>query len=408
MANRLENFGLEMWKEDEESIRNFIMYNAKEGKPITGYYDAPYFFHPMGSVEFWVKTEQDEEGHLNIVGFDSHGGNRCIWEMEHTGIDLTPEDASKMDHIAMFKKDAPEQNGFVPIDVITADVLPSMMEGDKMAMQMIALPLEINYYADVDAFEAAQPEDKDGKKWMIASGSLIPVSFLFNHSTERYEQGKDYESDRYVQFTATVKKIYNGIYEMEGKEYRTYIRCYADTVFGELEFSHTLNQVPEELQENIKVGAVISGTCILCGDVAIRGYENGVVKDFDHDLRLLRYSMGKGDPERLAKVLAPDVVYETDTSGKRYHGPREIIERFHYIHENREQEYQTYLATISTLDEPELEYPVGTRCIVLQDRESQHCESIAFINVNEDGMITRIKVSTDGRYHFKIDSAEEE
>ena len=69
-----------------------------------------------------------------------------------------------------------------------------------------------------------------------------------------------------------------------------FIRCVVDTHFGELEFIHTLDQVPEEMRENIRVGSVVSGTCILSADVALHEYENGIVKDHEHNLRALRYA----------------------------------------------------------------------------------------------------------------------
>ena len=241
----------------------------------------------------------------------------------------------------------------------------------------------------------------------MATGSMAAISFLYNHAPGRYEQGKDYETDRYVQFTAVVKKLYHGTFEMNGEKHNAFIRCFVDTEYGELEFDHTLEQVPEELRDNIRVGAVISGTCVLSGDVAIKEYDKGIVKDFEHNLKLLRYTMGKGDPERLASVLADNVVYETDTSGKKYVGAREIINRFIYIHNNRDSEYTTYYATVTATDADDMEYPAGTRCIVLANGEAEdNYESIAFINVDEDGLISRIKISTDSRYHFRIDRPE--
>ena len=78
MANMLENYGLEAFAEDEDSMMGFMAYNAKNGKAIPGYYDGSYFYNPMGSVEFWVKTERAENGNFQVTGFDSHGGNRCI------------------------------------------------------------------------------------------------------------------------------------------------------------------------------------------------------------------------------------------------------------------------------------------------------------------------------------------
>ena len=403
MANLLENYGLEFFVEDEDAMMGFVAHNTKNGKAIPGYYDGLYLFNPMGSVEFWVKTERDEDGKLEVTGFDTHGGNRCVWELIHSGIDITPKDASKMERTVMFKRDDEEQGGLVPIELITADVLPSLMENDKVTVQVLALPLDINYYATEEEYAEAQPDGEDGHKWLINNGSLMALSFLYNHSLDRYEQGKEYASDRYVHFVATVKKVCHGVFEFNGKKHNTYIRCYADTEFGELEFDHTLEQVPEEMRDNIKEGSIISGVCILSGDVAIGEYENGIVKDFDHNLRLLRYSLEKGESERLTRVLAPDVVYETDTSGKSYHGAHSIIDRFTYVHDNRDSEYNTYFATIMEIDEPGMEYPVGTRCIVLADEDEDGYESIAFITVDENGMITKIKISTDGRYHFKID-----
>lgn len=278
------------------------------------------------------------------------------------------------------------------------------MKDDKVTMQVVALPLEINYYANEDEYAKAQPSDENGKKWLMATGSMAAISFLYNHDPGRYEQGKDYETDRYVQFTAIVKKLYHGIFEMNGEKHNAFIRCFVDTEYGELEFDHTLEQVPEELRDNIRVGAVISGTCILSGDVAIKEYDEGIVRDFEHNLKLLRYTISKGDPERLASVLADNVVYETDTYGKKYVGAREIIERFIYVHNNRDSEYTTYYATVAATDEDDMEYPVGTRCIILANGETEDdYESIAFIDVDDNGMISRIKISRDSRYRFRID-----
>lgn len=402
MSNMLENYGLGILNEDEDSLMGFVGYVTKEGKAITGYYGTPYFFKSMGNVEFWVKTEKNHDEKLQVTGFDSHCANKCVWKMIHSGIDITPKNASKLERVIIFNRND-THDGLLPVEVITADVLPSFMKGDKVTMQVVALPLHINYYANEDEYAEAQPEGKDGKKYLMANGSMAALSFLYNHSLDRYEQGKDYETDRYVHFTATVKKICYGTFETEGKEHNTFIRCFADTEYGELEFDHTYGMVPEEQRDNIKVGAVISGVCILSGDVAIYEYDNGVIKDFEHNLKLLRYTLANGEAKRLETVLAKDAVYETDTYGTKYNGARAIIDRFEYVHNNRDTEYTARFATIVALDEPGMEYPVGTKCIILSDGEDSDYESIAFMTVDDNGMITKVKISTDSRYHFEID-----
>lgn len=122
----------------------------------------------------------------------------------------------------------------------------------------------------------------------------------------------------------------------------------------------------------------------------------------NRNLKLLRYAMSKGFSECLKDVLTPDAIYETETSGKKYVGAEKIIDRFRYVYNNRDSEYIIYYATITDVDSDNPEYPVGTKCIVLANEEGNY-ESIAFINVNDQGLISKIKISTDSRYHFKLE-----
>ena len=397
-----ENYGLEFLKEDD-MVLGLAAYTAKNGKPVKGYYGTPYFFQPMGNMEFWISTERNETGGLSVAEIHSHCCGRCVWDLAHSGIDITPRDGSKRERIILFNRDDGE-SGLVPVNLINADVLPSFCKGDKFRAQVIAIPLIINYYADESEYEDAQQEDENGEKWMIANGALLPVSFLNNHNPEKYDNSKDYESDSYIQFKATVTDLYHGTFDFAGKCGNTFIRCFADTSFGELEFVHSYEQVPEEQRDNIKIGSVISGVCIISGDVAIEKYENGIIKDFDHDLRLLRYSFDKGDAERLRSVLAESAVYDTDTSGQSFPGPDEIIKKIKYVKENTTGTENQYFAHFATITENGgAEYPVGTRCIVLASGSETNYKSVAFIKADENGMITHIKISTDKRYHFKID-----
>ena len=397
-----ENYGLEFLKEDD-MVLGLAAYTAKNGKPVKGYYGTPYFFQPMGNMEFWISTERNETGGLSVADIHSHCCGRCIWDLVHSGIDITPRDGSKRERIILFHR-ADGESGFIPVNLINADVLPSFFKGDKFRAQVIAIPLIINYYADEDEYEDAQPEDENGEKWMDANGALLPMRFLYNHNPERYDSSKDYLSDSHVQFNATVTGLYYGTFEFADTRDNTFIRCLADTSFGELEFVHSYEQVPKEQRKNIKVGSVISGVCVISGDAAIEKYKNGIIKDFNHDLRLLRYSFDKGDTERLRSVLAETAVYETDTSGKSFIGPDEIINKIQYVKENTDNTENQYFSHYAVITENGGEgYPIGTKCIVLASGSETNYESVAFITVDENGMIIHIKISTDKKYHFKID-----
>lgn len=235
----------------------------------------------------------------------------------------------------------------------------------------------------------------------------MPLSFLANHNPDTYEEGKEYSSDMHVNFSAEVQSLYHGTFKIGDKD-NAYIRCFVETPFGKLELAHTLDQVPEEQRENIRIGAIVSGVCIISGDVAINEYEQGAIKDLEHDLRLLRYVMQEGKAEKLTGVLSEKTVYSSEASNMTFIGVKGIIDRMNYVHENQSKDelYHAFLGTVTTRDSENLSYPVGTRCIILAAGEEDHYVSIVFLNVNDEGIIDKIEVSTDPRYHFKTDVVE--
>lgn len=402
MPNFIENVGLDFLWDEEESRMGFVGYLTQNGKGITGYYGYPSLFNDMGSIDIFVKTTMNDEGKLEVVGIDTHCCGSDIWEMRNTGIDITPKDSLPTERVFMFKSNSGD-SGFIPIHLINADVLPSFLEDDVVKMQMCAFPLDMNYYVDEDDYAQHQPETKDGKRWLLADGAFIPAAFLNNHSAGNSDKDTDYSTDAHVLFRGTVKDVWHGTLKIDGEKINTFIRCVIDTQYGELQFAHTIDQIEPEQRENIKAGAVVWGVCVLSGDVAIMEYENGIVKDFENNFRLLRHTIVKGQAERMRPVLCEDAVYVSDASGKTYEGIDNIVERLNYVHSEQSDKVFATPATITKVDGEDLEYPVGTRCLLISYKMEEDCSAIAFIDVTESGYIKRIFITTDGRYHFKAD-----
>ena len=408
MALMLDNIGLEFLNDDNDAFTGLVGMVAQEGKPFPGYSGGANLFKKTGSCEFWLHIQKSTDAErYEVTGVHSHGGNKCIWELCHTGIGLSSSEGTVMEHIAMFRR-ADGTGGIIPIDIINADVLPSLMENDKITVQVVGYPLDINYYKDDEEYETAHTTTFNNQKWTLAKGAFMPLAFLTNHNPDTYEEGNEYPSDAYVSFTAEVQALYHGTFKIGEKEDNAYIRCFVETPFGQFELAHTIDQVPEEQRSNIRIGAIVSGVCIISGDVALNEYENGAVKDFEHDLRLLRYVMQEGKAEKLAGVLAEKTVYSSEASNMTVVGTKDIIDRMNYVHENRKKDERFYVhcGTITTRDSEELDYPVGTRCLILAEGKENHYISIVFLKVNEDGIIDNIEVSTDSRYHFQTDVVE--
>lgn len=401
MPNFIENLGLGFIYDDDETTTNFLGHLIQNGKAVNGYYGWPNIFNGMGNIDFYVKTKMNDDGKLEVVGLDTHCCGPNVWKMRHTGIDITPKNSLPTSGVFMFKNHT-DGVGMVPIHIINADILPSFLEDDVVSMQMCAFPLDIKYYANEDDYANDQPKLKNGKQWLLADGSLIPVSFLHNHQVQNDDA--DYSTDDHVLFKGTVKCLEYGIFEMEeGNSVKTYIRCEIDTHFGRLQLAHTIDQINEEQRDNIEVGAVVFGSCVLSGDVAIDKYEWGFVKDFDNNFKLLRQVIVKGQAERMRPVLCDDAIYISDESGNSYKGIDKIINRFNEIHKAHSGKCFATPATITDTDDKNLEYPVGTRCLLISYEIEDDYSAIAFLDVSDEGNIKKIHISTDSRYHFKAD-----
>ena len=401
MPFRLENFGLESLTEDEESFYNMFAYLVENGKAIQGYSRCPSLFNLLGKIDFYVTTKRKEDGQLEAVDLDTHCSGRCVWEIRNIGIDLTPEDATAMNKAFIFCNNSTGK-GMVPIHLINADVLPSFLEGDVVKAQMCALPVYIEYFSDNNEYEEKMPRADDGKQYLIADGTFFPTNFLYNHDPKN-PHDKDFSTDDLVMFHATVKSLYHGPFKLGSVEEDTFIRCIADTQFGEIEFIHSIDQISEEQRKNIKIGSVIAGTCILSGDVAIYEYEKGYIKDYEHDLRAVRQVLEKGNAERIRSILAQDACYDSVASKQPMIGPDSIITRFNKISNEVKGEITTYLAAISSADDQSHSCPVGTRCLVLCYDSDDVYDSLLFLELNEANDITRIVTTDDKSYRFKID-----
>lgn len=402
MAEMLENYGLDFIKENDDTYEGMVKYVCSEGKPILGYSGTPYFFKSCGNTEFWISTERNENGALSVAGVNTHCGGRTVWNTIHSGIDITPSIFPPAEKIIMCTG-GDLGASLIPVHILNADVLPGLAESDILAMQVVALPLQINYYENEDEYADSQPSDENDKKWMMGEGSLLPLSFLYNHSLNVYEEGKEYPNDGMVHFRATVSKLLYGDFELNGDCDHTFIRCFAKTQYGEMEFDHTYEQIPEDQRKNLKVGATISGVCYISADVAINEYENGIVRDCKNNLSLIRYTLTSGEAERLYDVLTEDAVYETDSYDDNFCGRENIIERFNYVHKNRKTPYFANFAVITEAP-AESKYHEGTKCVALSTKPDSEFESVVFLTQNEDGYITKICVCGNDHYRFRIEA----
>lgn len=405
MANFMEHLGLDFLVETEDQVRGLWGYIAQEGKAIIGYYGYPYLNQHFGNAQLILRTiRNDEEKCIKVVGMDTHSSGKCVWEVYLSDMNITRKDADVMERRCVVKRKS-DGGGMAVINIVNADVLPSFDEGTELKLQMIAFPAFVEYFKDEDEYAGAQPEGCNGKKWLLSDGTMMPTGLMLNRAPESDEFESNEDLDDLMLIRGTVKKLYHGVFELDGEKHNAYLRCIIGTEYGDLEIVHTIDEVKEEQRDNIRVGATVNGVFTLSGDAAIYEYDQGIVLDEANDLSILRSTFAGADPERIRFVFAENATYLAEYNNTTYTGRDEIVDRLKYVAEAADSKHFAHLATIVSVDEGDepLPYAAGKRCIVIASGEEHNYETIAFADIDGEGRICKLVTSDNSRYHFHID-----
>ena len=397
--NYIENFGLEYLMETEEDTISLCRAVCAAGKPIIGYYGLPYINCQFGWPQFIVRLEHTEDGKYGVAGMDTHMCGTAKWTFRVNHSYKAFERDDPLTRRVMVSKTT-DGTGLAMITLVNADVLPSYLEGDEITAQMIAFPVHINYYENEEAYEADQPEMLNGGKMLLGDGTVFPAGLM------RDKENKTAEEENIMLIRGTVKRAQLGLTQFgETKDWH-FVDVMIDTEFGELEIVHTIDQVEESGRLLIKEGSIVNGLFVLSGDVAIETYKDGLVRDFEHNLAALRYTIQEGEAKRLGNVLHEKAEYYSEWTQETFVGRDAVIDRMNYVKDsNPHRPFFAHFATITGVDEgeEELAYGVGDRCIVIAMETSDNLESICFMECDEDNRITKIVVTRNPRYHFAID-----
>ncbi len=216
----------------------------------------------------------------------------------------------------------------------------------------------------------------------------------------------DDEMDSFSVVRGTVKELLQVQFNLQEETAAEYICCTLDTEFGELGIVHAYNQLQKSDIKNMQVGATVLAVVVLSGDVAIEEYEAGIVRDTEHDLRVLRSTLAVGEAERLESVLAEDCVYVSEASDTKLVGAKNIIEHINTVQETTHYNL-TRLGTLEVEEgeEDNVDFEAGTRCIALYDKNDKDAgwTSLVIINHDQEGQITQITITTDERYSVNLD-----
>ncbi|MBQ4089306.1 MAG: hypothetical protein IJC56_05420 [Clostridia bacterium] len=394
MPNFINSLGLDFLTDTEESSHGLLAVVAAEGKAITGYYGLPYLNHELGWAQFIENTSRMENGNLQFESFHTHCCGICEWDVRIVDVICDDSETDLLAKKLLIK--TPDGHGAAITHVINADVLPSYEKDAIIRLQMIAIAQYIEYFEDQNAYADSVEASLNGKKLLTAANTLFPIGLFCDEDDPRPKDT--------TQICGTVKKLFRGKVEIGEDIFYPFIDCVVETQFGDIEILHTIEDVDESQYTNIRVGATVNCIAVLSGDAAINTYIDGCVLDFENDLKLVSYTFSGGDPERMRSAVSDNFEYHSEASGKHFNNIDDFIEFEKYVQANAKPCHPHYatIVEIAEGDEP-LDYPVGTRCLVLTYGDSTDYAAITFVKTDADGKIAEIYLSKDSRYRFQID-----
>lgn len=401
MLDFLKNMGMEVFLESDDATDGLIRYTLENGKVIHGYNDYIYVNHHLGNVQL-IATAKAHDDQAEFVDFNVHASGNAIWEVKihEMNVDFGVE-AFRRIVVTSPKK---EEGGLAVVNVVNSEVLPSYEKDEIIRLQMLAFPVEINYFKNEDDYANIDGcKNKNGKIFALADGMLFPAGLFSQSEVEDEEERQDLYS--YMQVRGTVKRIFMGRITLGEETNHPFVKCIIDTQLGELEIIHTIDMVDKEMQQYMEEGATVSLLCILSGDAAIDDYDHGYICDAENNLKVLRSAFGKGNADYLCNILSDDAEYYSETSEKHFIGKDEIIDWFHYVQNERNNPCMPRCATITQTNknDEDAKYDVGTRCLALAYKNENEYENLVFIDFDDKSKVKRILVSKGFGYRFNVD-----
>ena len=354
MAARLDSFGLtELAARPEDAFRLAGLAMA-EGRRIPGY-GGDYYFYRIGDAAAVIRTRLDpESGEEELLGMDTHAATACQWVCRMVK-DVTPEDAGPLSRRVLIRREGGEE--LAVVDLLCADVLPDLREGDELRLGMAGFPLRIAYSEGACAgVVEAQRET------VLLEGTV-----------------KD----------ARVGETYLGMEPLT-----RFVSVTVSTRMGDVELCHPMGVVAEDQRGRVKPGAVASALCVLSGDCAVGEYAGGLVFDEERNLTALAAFFRDGGVQRLRPLLHSD-------------GACTFLE-------NRQEGRENALALLSLVQRDLAEAGMtvrasgvltnagmrGRRCLLLGNREG-----FAFLCLPELDSLGRVRellITNDPQYDFEV------
>jgi len=358
MAVRFDSFSLnELVAKPDDAFR-LCSLAMVGGQRVQGY-SGDYFRMYLGDTMVVIRTMLDtESGQEELLGMDTHAVSDCIWTCRVVK-DVTPADADPMSRRLLVNVDGREDTALV--DVLCADVLPEIVPGMEIQLNMVAFPLRIVY-------------SEEGK------GSVLEAT------------------DDAVLLEGVVKDAKVGESYMGLEMMTRFARITVETPMGDIEMCHALDAISEDQKALVKNGSVVSAYCHLSGDAAIGKYSAGIRFSVDQDLKVLSAFFRDGGVQRLRPILRSDCA--VTFLQNRQEGNELALSLLSEVGRELREAGLSHGTPGRITGGAGLSIP-GQKCLLLGNGNPGEYAFLCLPEVDSLGRIRSLRITNDARYEFE-------
>lgn len=255
---------------DDDIVDGFYRMILTKAQKKVEYGDkANYNYYPQEKENIQLILETTRiENNLNLDNMFFHHTSGSVWKLKI--ID------SLNDFPNTYIASREDGTGMIVIRLVNEVVLGKKIEtGDIIEAQVSAFAINGEIFETEKDYEESVPEFKNGEKYLLNDGVLMPLNLIVNNNanlSEEEKSKKEHFKDNLLTYKGTIK--YANAYDLNmfGMDLPKYYSVVINTEYGELPIFFT----KEFLNPNTKgfgEGNIIEGELFLSGDVCIKDYD---------------------------------------------------------------------------------------------------------------------------------------
>lgn len=254
---------------EDETMSNSLVVFAHQAKNMVekeGNPKVTFNYYPQEDRLQLVVEAERKNGEVVVNNLKVHHTSPDVWKLKII-------DSLSM-HKDCYMASRENGSGCIIIRLVNEQVLGEIKSGDIIETQVVGMAMAIDIFEDEEDYKEKMLKEKDGQKYLMEDGAVIPANMIINNNNNATEGGKeiDHSLDNLVDFKGTIKQVWKYPLRIFDMNVNNYYMAEVDTEYGNLHIVIPSPMLPERLK-GFGEGNIITGKLLISGDVCIYDYE---------------------------------------------------------------------------------------------------------------------------------------